>query len=248
MEGCEFRDIRINLWSEGYAMLIPLLGKMEGCEFRDIRINLWSEGYAIGLGTIKPETIQNCFKKAGFRNNEVDVALEEEEPTILQGFTGYASFEDNVATYEIRSIENLIEDVNNTQKEALSDDEDKEESTPMLLNGQALSAVNDLRRYVSSLDNSEDALLKLNYIESFVITNASNLFGLFEKAAFSQSMVQEMICPAVGKWSKARLRGANGANRGLVGMGSISGVGTQGREIGGWQDRGAGRGLVGKGP
>ncbi|KAK9701354.1 hypothetical protein QE152_g30651 [Popillia japonica] len=64
--------------------------------------------------TILPETIQNCFKKAGFRNNEVDVALEEEEPTILQGFTGYASFEDNVATYEIRSIENLIEDVNNT--------------------------------------------------------------------------------------------------------------------------------------
>ncbi|KAK9719727.1 hypothetical protein QE152_g22534 [Popillia japonica] len=128
-------------------------------------------------GSKRPLTVHNAIiniaVKAGFRNNEVDVALEEEEPTILQGFTGYASFEDYVATYEIRSIENLIEDVNNTQKEALSDDEDKEESTPMLLNGQALSAVNDLRRYVSSLGNSEDALLKLNYIESFVITNAS---------------------------------------------------------------------------
>ncbi|KAK9680017.1 hypothetical protein QE152_g39489 [Popillia japonica] len=60
---------------------------------------------------IKPETIQNWFKKAGLRNNEVDVALEEEELTILQGFPGYAIFDDNVA---IRSIENLIEDVNNT--------------------------------------------------------------------------------------------------------------------------------------
>ncbi|KAK9723321.1 hypothetical protein QE152_g19254 [Popillia japonica] len=48
------------------------------------------------------------------------------------------------------TIENLIEDVNNTQKEALSNDEDEQESTPMLSNAQALSAVNDLRRYVSS--------------------------------------------------------------------------------------------------
>ncbi|KAK9711662.1 hypothetical protein QE152_g25320 [Popillia japonica] len=63
---------------------------------------------------IKLETIQNWFKKVGFHNNEVDVVLEEEELTILQGFPEY----DNVA---IRSIENLIEDVNNTQKEALSD-------------------------------------------------------------------------------------------------------------------------------
>ena len=43
---------------------------------------------------IKSETIQNCFKKAGFRNNEVDVVLEE-EPVILQGFPGYSSIDDN---------------------------------------------------------------------------------------------------------------------------------------------------------
>ncbi|CAH0713248.1 unnamed protein product, partial [Brenthis ino] len=124
---------------------------------------------------IKPETIQNCFKKAGFRNNVVDVVLEEEgEPLILQGFPGYSSIDDNVAPYEIQSIEDLIENVNNTQKEALSDnDEDEDESTPILSNTQALSAVNDLRRYVASLNQSEDALQKLNYIENVVIANAS---------------------------------------------------------------------------
>ncbi|KAK9752050.1 hypothetical protein QE152_g4483 [Popillia japonica] len=71
----------------------------------------------VGLEEEQP-TIQNCFKRAGFRKNQVDVGLEEEQPTTLQGFLGYSSFEDNVATYEIRSIENLIKDVNNAQKEA----------------------------------------------------------------------------------------------------------------------------------
>ncbi|CAH0730271.1 unnamed protein product, partial [Brenthis ino] len=109
---------------------------------------------------IQPETIQNCFKKEGFRNNVVDVVLEEEEePLILQGFPGYSSIDDNVAPYEIQSIEDLIENVNNTQKEALSDnDEDEDESIPILSNAQVLSAPNDLRRYVASLNQSEDAM------------------------------------------------------------------------------------------
>ncbi|CAF4947783.1 unnamed protein product [Pieris macdunnoughi] len=80
---------------------------------------------------IKPETIQNCFKKAGFRNNVVDVVLEDEEPEILQGFPGYSSIDDNVAPYEIQSIEDLIKNVNDTQNEGLSEnDEDEDESTP----------------------------------------------------------------------------------------------------------------------
>ncbi|KAK9753780.1 hypothetical protein QE152_g1764 [Popillia japonica] len=86
-------------------------GSKRSLNVHDAIINI-----AAAWEAIKPETIQNWFKKAGFRNNEVDVALEKEELTKLQGFPGYASFDDNVA---IRSIENLIEDVNNTQKEAL---------------------------------------------------------------------------------------------------------------------------------
>ncbi|XP_045496574.1 tigger transposable element-derived protein 4-like [Colias croceus] len=125
---------------------------------------------------IKPETIQNCFKKSGFRNNEVEVVLEEEEPVILQGFPGYSSIDDNVASYEIQSIEDLIENVNNTQEEAESDNDQEDESTPILSHAQALSAVNDLRRYVTSLNQSEDALQKLNYVENLVISNASKSF------------------------------------------------------------------------
>ncbi|CAK1604026.1 unnamed protein product [Parnassius mnemosyne] len=68
-------------------------------------------------------------------------------------------------------------DVNNTQKAALSDDDEGEgESIPILSNTEALSAVNDLRRYVSSFGKSEDALQKLNCIESLVINNASKSF------------------------------------------------------------------------
>lgn len=125
---------------------------------------------------IKPETIQNCFKKAGFRNNVVDVVLEEEKPEILQGFPGYSSIDDNVAPYEIQSIEDLIENVNNTQNEALSDnDEEDDESTSVLSNAQALSAVNVLRRYVASLDQSEDALQKFNYVENLLMLMHQNL-------------------------------------------------------------------------
>lgn len=66
----------------------------------------------------KPEPIQNCFKKAVFSNNWVDVMLEEEEePVILQSFPGYSSIDDNVALYEIQSNEDLSENGNNTQKE-----------------------------------------------------------------------------------------------------------------------------------
>ncbi|XP_048006503.1 tigger transposable element-derived protein 4-like [Leguminivora glycinivorella] len=124
---------------------------------------------------IKPETIQNCFKKAGFRNDERNIVLEQEEPTILQDFPGYSSIDDNVATHEVLSVEDLIESVDFTQNAALSDDDDanEQEETPILSNAQALSFVADLRRYVSSMGNSEDAIHKLNYIENLVISNAS---------------------------------------------------------------------------
>lgn len=78
---------------------------------------------------------------------------------------------------KFNQLEDLIENVNNTQNEALSDnDEEDDESTPVLSNAQALSAVNDLRRYVASLDQSEDALQKLNYVENHLIANASKSF------------------------------------------------------------------------
>ncbi|KAL3273026.1 hypothetical protein HHI36_014482 [Cryptolaemus montrouzieri] len=70
---------------------------------------------------IKPETNQNCYKKAGFRNNGVDDVLEgEKEPIKLQGFPRYSSIDNNVAPYEFQTIEDLIETANNTQKEAQS--------------------------------------------------------------------------------------------------------------------------------
>ncbi|CAK1544649.1 unnamed protein product [Leptosia nina] len=66
-----------------------------------------------------------------------------------KGLPGYSSIDDNVAPCELQSIEDIIENVNNTQNEALNDsDEDDDESSPVLSNAQALSADNDLRRSI----------------------------------------------------------------------------------------------------
>lgn len=115
---------------------------------------------------IKPATIQNCFKKAGFRNN---VMLEqEEEPMILQDCPVYSSIDHDVVPYQTQSIK--IDNINNTEDE-------EDESTPILSNAQALSAVNDLKRFIASFNESEDALQKLNYIENLIINNATKSFS-----------------------------------------------------------------------
>ncbi|CAK1556035.1 unnamed protein product [Leptosia nina] len=116
---------------------------------------------------VKPETIQKCFATAGLSNNVVDEV--EEEPEILHAFPGYSSIDDNVAPYEIQSIEHLIENFKTKNEDLSDDDQDEDVSTPVLSSAQALSAINYLRRYVSSLDHSEDALQKLNCVENFVI-------------------------------------------------------------------------------
>lgn len=74
-----------------------------------------------------------------------DAVLEEGEPELLESYPEFLSIEDM----------------------------DQEGPTPVVTNAQALLAVNYLRRYVSSLNESEDALQNLNYIESLVIANTS---------------------------------------------------------------------------
>lgn len=44
--------------------------------------------------------------------------------------------------------------------------------SPLQFSSFALSDVNYLRRYVASLNQSKDALLKLYYVENLLITNA----------------------------------------------------------------------------
>lgn len=105
------------------------------------------------------ETMQKFF------NNAVDVVLkEEEDEEILQDFLGHSSIDDK----------QLIQNVNSTQNETLSDhDDDVDESKPVLTKTQALAAISDLKSYLSSLDQSEDALQNLSYVENFIIDNTS---------------------------------------------------------------------------
>ncbi|XP_063360017.1 tigger transposable element-derived protein 4-like [Cydia amplana] len=128
---------------------------------------------------IKTETIQNSFVKAGFRNY-LNVEMEVIQPAILKDFSGYASSDDNVATCKdpLR-----FDDANITQRETVSDSEDarKLEETPIMSDAQALTAVADLRRYVSCVSGSEDIITKLNYIEYFVMNNASKSHCLQSK-------------------------------------------------------------------
>lgn len=55
----------------------------------DVIINI-----AAACEAFQPETIQNCFKKAGFRNNVDNFLLEEVQLALLQNFPGYTSIDD----------------------------------------------------------------------------------------------------------------------------------------------------------
>lgn len=74
--------------------------------------------------------------------------------------------------YQTQSIK--IENINNTEDE-------EDESTPILSNAQALSAVNDLKRFIASFNESEDALQKLNYIENLIINNATKSLKMINR-------------------------------------------------------------------
>lgn len=70
----------------------------------------------------------------------------------------YSSIDDDIVTHQMSSLQNLIDDDNTLQEETIDEDNDLEEFNPMLTNSQSLAAVNDLRRYLSSLSDSEDGI------------------------------------------------------------------------------------------
>lgn len=120
---------------------------------------------AAAWGAIKADTIKDCFKKAGFLKHIDNV---QERELSAHNIRGYSSINDNVNSSVNGSLVDLAEDADSTQKASLSDEDDDEDES-----AQALSAVDVLRHYLSSLNDSGNALQMLNFIENLVITNAS---------------------------------------------------------------------------
>lgn len=79
--------------------------------------------------------------------------------------------EDDIATHRINSLQDLTDDTKTLQEETIDEDDDKEESNPILTNSQALIAVNDLRRYLSSFSDNAGEIQKINYVKSIIIAN-----------------------------------------------------------------------------
>ncbi|XP_043470591.1 tigger transposable element-derived protein 4-like [Leptopilina heterotoma] len=78
--------------------------------------------------------------KQGFRSNDYVIIEEESEPNILPDFPEYSSIDDDVLTYEVSSLQDLVDDAKNMEEVPENDDDDEDEPIPILSNSQALTA------------------------------------------------------------------------------------------------------------
>ncbi|KAL4107604.1 hypothetical protein QTP88_017928 [Uroleucon formosanum] len=97
----------------------------------------------------------------------------------LEEFPGYAIDED-VATSNIRSIDQIITDkiapADVTSIDEESEDEEEDDTTPILPVVNSLDYVNELRRLVASFDDADESLNHLNKIENFLYSkNIKNM-------------------------------------------------------------------------
>jgi hypothetical protein len=113
---------------------------------------------------ITADVIKNCFRKAKF----------------VEEFPGYAEIDEDIATSNIRSIDQIITDkiapADVTSIDEESEDEEEDNITPILPVVNALDYVNELRRLVVSFDDADESLNHLNKIENFLYSkNIKNM-------------------------------------------------------------------------
>lgn len=130
---------------------------------------------------IAPNVIKNCFRKAAFGVwNDLQEAdglpLEEEDFQLLQNFPHYSTVDDNLVTSSTRTLDEIIADTTTIENLKDEDDEQEEEDdqeedvepsqTPTITAG--LHYLKELRKVLSSLDNSETMLSYANKIDNFL--------------------------------------------------------------------------------
>lgn len=140
-------------------------------------------------------TVANCFCKAGFVR-DLDHNKEAEEDRVLMPetnnweaveeaagipFDEYVSLDENVAVCGEQSDAEILADViSRTTTDKSSDEEGEEEEPaaeqPILTSSQAMTQVEELRRYVEAQTNVSDQVFQsLNKLEQFIASQRLNL-------------------------------------------------------------------------
>ncbi|KAL4113580.1 hypothetical protein QTP88_017187 [Uroleucon formosanum] len=133
---------------------------------------------------ILPDVIINYFWKAAFGildNSEQanSSTLEEEDFQLLQNFVDYTTEDDELVTSSTQTLDEIIADTNLVENEKEDDDQEEKDqdfpvSTPTITAG--LQHLSEIRKVLSSVENSEEMLGCLNKIEnSLADTHYQNL-------------------------------------------------------------------------
>ncbi|XP_063241046.1 tigger transposable element-derived protein 3-like [Bacillus rossius redtenbacheri] len=132
---------------------------------------------AYSWNKVQPETIANCFKKAGFFSSGVTAVEElssndqlDEEVAKLQAGVSFIDFVEVNSDDVTTEIEDLNDIVNNHLTENASVDcqdseEDEDGKKPIPTQAEATQAVCTLKKFVSSFNNAEDLIPTLHKLE-----------------------------------------------------------------------------------
>lgn len=133
----------------------------------DASHNVSATWNAITAGVLK-----NCYRKAKFA--EGDYRTVEKSSEVFQEsdeFPGQAKIDEDVATSNTRSVNQIITDkissADVTSIDEKSEEEDVDDTTRILPVTSALDHVNELRRLIASFDSANKKLHHLNRIENF---------------------------------------------------------------------------------
>lgn len=156
-----------------------LLAAVEAKKPLKIDLMLASRMLKESWNRVTPETVQNCFKKAGFFSTlEPEVNLIVETPKDWNDISNGVSFEDyvdideNLSVFGARSDEDIVAEIQRKKicLESSSEDEEEEDSETVPTFSEATDYLNKLMKFVHAQENVSDSILNgMQDLENFVL-------------------------------------------------------------------------------
>lgn len=131
---------------------------------------------------VKPETIQNCFAKAGFQIiPEADVQItvyeetEEWREVATVPYIDYLNVDQDILTFEQRSDREIVAELLNKKEcsevDGSSEEEPSDKTVSIPSSAEALQMVEKLKIYSESRENTHDDIFQsVQVLESFVMS------------------------------------------------------------------------------